>query len=93
VSGFRAEYEKQGPRDRKGRSLRQYDLTKRLLKYPCSPLIYSEAFKAMPEAARSRTLARLREVLTGKDQSKAFASLTAADRSAVYEILTDTGVL
>ena len=45
-----------GPRDRRGRSLYQLDLDRRLLKYPCSYLIYSPAFDALAaagEGARS----------------------------------------
>ena len=38
----------QGPRDGKGRGLYQLDLKTRLLAYPCSYMIYSEAFDALP---------------------------------------------
>jgi hypothetical protein len=44
----------------------------------------------MPEAARDRIYRRLWEILTGQDQTKAYASLTAADRKAVLEILRET---
>jgi hypothetical protein len=90
TSGFQDEYPKRGPRDQKGRSLRDLDLKTRLLRYPCSPLIYSEAFEALPDAARERIYERLSEVLSGKDTSPAFAKITAADRQAVSEILLDT---
>jgi hypothetical protein len=50
TSGFAAEFSKQGTRDRKGRSLREIDLTRRLFRYPLSYLIYSESFDAMPQA-------------------------------------------
>ena len=92
-SAFAAEYSKLGPRDSKGRSLRELDLKTRLLKYPCSPLIYSEAFRDLPEIARNHIYKRLREVLTGQDKSKDFARLSDADRAAVLEILEDTKVL
>ena len=92
-SAFAAEYSKLGPRDSKGRSLRELDLKTRLLKYPCSPLIYSEAFRDLPEIARNYIYKRLREVLTGQDKSKDFARLSDADRAAVLEILEDTKVL
>ena len=38
-SGFAERFSKSGPRDRKGRSLYELDLTRRLMKYPCSYLI------------------------------------------------------
>ncbi len=48
TSNFRADFETRGPRDAKGRSLRQFDLTRRMFRYPCSYLIYSAAFDSMP---------------------------------------------
>ena len=44
TSGFAEEFAARGPRDPKGRSLRDFDLRRRVFKYPCSYLIYSEAF-------------------------------------------------
>src|SRR5258706_14501511 len=90
TSGFPAEFPRQGPKDRKGRSLRDFDLARRVFRYPCSYMIYSEAFDNLPEPAKERIYRRLWEVLSGQDQSKAYASLTATDRQAVLEILRDT---
>src|SRR5262249_39303579 len=39
TSGFAAAFAAQGPRDARGRSLRQLDLNRRLLRYPCSWMI------------------------------------------------------
>jgi hypothetical protein len=90
TSGFTAEFSHRGPKDKQGRSLRDFDLARRIFRYPCSYMIYSEAFDSMPEAAKDRIYRRLWEILTGQDQTKAYASLTAADRKAVLEILRDT---
>lgn len=90
TSGFAAEFEKRGPRDRRGRSLRDFDLERRLFKHPCSYLIYSPSFDALPGEVRSFVLHRLFEVLTGADSSPAFAHLSATDRRAILEILIDT---
>ena len=90
TSTFAADYAARGPRDSRGRSLRDFDLKTRLFRYPCSPLIYSEAFDRLPAAVRTEVLARLREVLTGKDNSKTFEHLTEADRRAIREILEET---
>ena len=90
TSGFAEQFAKQGPRDGRGRSLRDLDLTTRLFAYPCSYLIYSESFDALPEAAKDYVMRRLWEVLSGKDQSKEFAHLSAADRRAILEILRAT---
>jgi hypothetical protein len=90
TSGFTTDFEKQGPRDRRGRSLRQFDLTRRMFRYPCSYLIYSEAFDHLPDRAKTRIYERLWEVLSGKDQGPAFAWLAPGDRQAILEILLDT---
>ncbi|MEO7145592.1 MAG: hypothetical protein ABI165_19020 [Bryobacteraceae bacterium] len=90
TSGFTEEFAREGPRDSHGRSLRDFDLKTRMFRYPCSYMIYSEAFDAMPAAAKDRLYRRLFDVLTGKDSSKAFARLTAADRKAILEILRET---
>jgi len=90
VSSFTKTFSERGPRDRQGRSLRDFDLQTRLFKYPLSYMIYSETFDAMPDVVRERLYRRLYDVLTGKDQSKAFARLSDADRHAILEILVDT---
>ena len=90
VSGFSEVFARSGPRDRKGRSLRDLDLKTRLLRYPCSYLIYSEAFDRLPETARDRVYRRLWEILTARDTSAKFAALSGEDRKAIFEILRDT---
>lgn len=79
-----------GPRDARGRSLRDLDLTRRLLKYPCSYLIYSEPFDAMPPAAKAAVYARMWEVLSGRETGDRYAVLSQADRAAILEILRET---
>ena len=58
TSAFAKEFQQGGPRDSKGRSLGQLDLHQRLLRYPCSYLIYSEAFDALPRRCRCAALCR-----------------------------------
>jgi hypothetical protein len=90
TSDFAKEFAARGPFDSKGRSLRQFDLKTRLFKYPCSYLIHSRGFAELPGEVKQHVYKRLNEVLTGKDTSEAFAHLTAADRTAVLEILRET---
>ncbi|MEO8497974.1 MAG: hypothetical protein ABI614_23145, partial [Planctomycetota bacterium] len=90
TSNFAAEFTAQGPFDSQGRSLRQFDLTRRLFRYPCSFLIYSAAFDGLPDRVRQQIYQRLWEVLSGADQAEEFAHLTPADRRAILEILRDT---
>jgi hypothetical protein len=77
-------------RDSKGRSLRDLDLQKRLLRYPCSYMIYSEAFDALPAEAKNAIYKRMLRVLSGSETDKKYARLSAADRRAVLEILRET---
>jgi hypothetical protein len=87
---FAATFTGLGPRDAQGRSLRDFDLTRRMFKYPCSYLIYTAAFDGLPVEVKSHVAERLRAVLTGQDQSKEFAHLSAADREAIWQILGET---
>jgi hypothetical protein len=90
VSHFAEEFAAEGPRDKRGRSLRELDLNTRLLKYPCSYLIYSEAFAALPAEIKEKVYARVFEVLSGKDTSDVYQKLSPAARRAILEILADT---
>jgi hypothetical protein len=90
TSGFAEEFVKRGPRDSKGRSLRDLDLQHRLLKYPLSYLVYSKSFDAMPGELKDYVHRRVREVLTGEDKTADFAHLSDIDRKAILEILSET---
>ena len=90
TSNFAAEFASQGPRDSRARSLRDFDLKSRLLRYPLSYLIYSKPFDEMPAAVKTYVYSRLREVLTGQDKSAGFAYLSNSDRTAILEILRET---
>jgi hypothetical protein len=90
TSGFTEEFMTQGPRDPQGRSLRDFDLQRRMFRYPCSYLIDSEAFDALHGEMKDFVWRRLWEILSeGKDAEK-FAHLSAEDRSAILEILRAT---
>jgi hypothetical protein len=89
-SGFIEKFSAQGPRDKKGRSLHQLDLQTRLLRYPCSYMIYSDAFDALPPMAKDAVYSRLWQILSGAETAPRYAKLTKADRDAVLEILRDT---
>jgi hypothetical protein len=90
VSTFAKTFPQRGPRDSQGRSLRDFDLHNRLFRYPLSYMVYNPAFDALPGSVRERIYHRLYDVLSGKDQSPKFATLSAEDRRAVFEILRDT---
>jgi hypothetical protein len=89
-SAFARVFTAQGPRDSRGRSLRDLDLRTRLMRYPCSYLIYSEPFDALPQAAKQAVYARLWAVLSGAVRDARYDRLTADDRQAVLDILRET---
>jgi len=90
VSAFTKTFPERGPRDHQGRSLRDFDLEKRMFRYPLSYMLYSAAFDGMPGIVRERVYQRLYDILIGKDQSEKFARLTKDDRRAVLEIVRET---
>ncbi len=89
TSGFREYFEAQGPKDAKGRSLRQFDLETRTFKYPLSYLIYSSAVDALPVSVKQHLFGRIKAVLTGADDA-AYPNLNADTRTAISEILQAT---
>jgi hypothetical protein len=87
---FTQQFARRAVRDGEGRSLRDFDLTRRLFRYPLSYVVYSKAFDALPSEVQRSFYQRLDAVFTGADASEDFAHLTAADRTAIREILLAT---
>jgi hypothetical protein len=87
---YAADFSKKGPFDSRGRSLHQLELNTRLLRYPCSYMIYSEAFDALPVDAKIAVYGRMWEILSGQEKEGRYARLTPADRKAIVEILRET---
>jgi hypothetical protein len=89
-STYAADFENRGPFDHRGRSLRQFDLTRRMFRFPLSYLVYSKAFRGLPSDARAYVSRRLTEILAGRESKKEFSHLSCEDRQAIREILSDT---
>lgn len=90
TTSFAKDFSFRGPRDRQGRSLRDFDLQTRLFRHPCSYLIYSKSFDALPAPVKGHIYRRLWEVLSGKDTSEAYSRRTPEERKAILEILRET---
>jgi hypothetical protein len=90
TSGFAESFSRKGPRDSQGRSLRDLDLEHRLLRYPCSFMIYSPIFDALPAIAKEIVYAEMWDILSGKENDQRLARLSLADRTAIIDILRDT---
>ena len=67
VSTFTRTFAAEGPRDSRGRSLREFDLQTRLFKHRLSYMIYSDLFDSMPRALKTQVYARLAGVLRERD--------------------------
>jgi len=89
-NAFAKTFAAQGPRDRRGRSLRDLDLKTRLMRFPCSYMIYSAAFDRLPPPAKEAIYARMWEILSGAEQGAQYGRLRAVDRRAIIDILRDT---
>jgi hypothetical protein len=89
-SDFTRRFSEMGPKDQRGRSLRQLDLGRRLFRYPCSYMIYAPAFDALMPEAKQAIYQRLWAILSGAERNRPYDRLSATDRQAIVEILRDT---
>lgn len=90
TSSFVTDFPARAVRDPAGRSLKDLDLQTRLLRYPCSYLIHSEAFAALPEEVLTKVLARTKEILDEGSTDPGYQHLTPAVRSELLAILGAT---
>ncbi len=90
TAGFEAAFGARGPFDRRGRTLREIDLDRRLFRYACSYMIYTAAFDALPADAKDAVYRRLWQVLSGADPDARYALLARGDRQSIVQILRDT---
>jgi hypothetical protein len=86
TSGFAEKFSARGPVASGGRSLRQFDLHRRMMRYPCSYMIYSAAFDGLPAEAKNAIYQRLWRVLSGEERSR----ISGEDRRSIVEILRET---
>ena len=70
--------------------MREFDLKRRLFKYPLSYLIYSSQFDALPAEVKDYVYRRLWDVLNGADPTGDFSHLSPRTRAAIVEILLQT---
>jgi len=87
---FAAEFAADAPRDAAGRSLKELDLSRRLLRHPCSHLVHSASFASLPAELRGRFWQRMEEALADGAPAEGFAHLSADDRRAIRGILAAT---
>jgi hypothetical protein len=90
TSEFTKEFANRAPHDKNGRSLREFDLKHRVFKYPCSYLVYSDAFQTLPIEVRTVIFDRLQLILTTKSLPTEYAHLSDQDRIDIHQILIET---
>lgn len=88
--GFAEHLARRVPKDRRGRTLAQLDLETRLLRYPCSYMVYAEAFDALPLPARQAVYRRMFALLSDRNKDPDYRHLSRADRRSIREILRET---
>ena len=89
-SDFAKQFAARGPRDKQGRSLREFDLQTRVFRYPCSYLIHSNAFGGLPKPARKQVYRRLWDALNDNGDASFAGRLDAKSRAAIIQILKET---
>jgi hypothetical protein len=60
------------------------------MRYPCSYMVYSAAFAALPDAAKHAVYVRVWDILSGRETGPKYRRLAEADRRAVVDILRET---
>ncbi|MFT5469446.1 MAG: hypothetical protein ACI8UO_004567 [Verrucomicrobiales bacterium] len=76
--------------DPKGRSLRDLNLSDRLLEYRCSYMIHSQTFTSLPEQLKTAIYQQLLEILEAKEPVEGYAYLEPLERKTILEILRAT---
>jgi hypothetical protein len=83
TSGFTDTFPKRGPRDAKGRSLRDFDLKTRLFRYPLSYMVYSASFNSLNPAVKAKLWQRLYDRLRAAPDGPAAIAILAATKPDV----------
>lgn len=89
-AAFQGAFQTGAPRDREGRSLKDFHLRGHLFQNRCSYLIYSESFLALPDALKRKVYSRLEQALHPTNPDPQYAYLGEAERARISSILQQT---
>jgi hypothetical protein len=89
-AGYAARLAAAVPKDRHGRSLADLDLATRLMRYPLSYMVYSEAFDGLAPEVKAAVTRRLLRRLTSRDRTPRLAHLATPAARAAAAILRET---
>lgn len=87
---FVANFEKRGPMDEKGRSLRELQADETLFKYPVSYLVYSDDLNSLPIYAKEFVYSKLDAYLRGNNVGAGNPLFQESERTAALEILLES---
>lgn len=87
---FVTDFLSQAKRSKRGHSLRDLRLQKRMFKYRCSYLIHCQAFSQLPDPIKIKILTRLHKHLTSDTQDPTLPLLSSRERTRIHEILIET---
>jgi len=87
---FAKVFTKRGVLSSSGKNLRKLKLYGRLFKYRCSYMVYSKAFRNLPDPVKQRVFVRLREALSDDGISK-YRYIGKRERGVIRQILDVTG--
>ena len=86
---FAEAFEKAGVETESGKNLRDMRLYERVFKYRCSYMIYSKAFKALPEVVKKRVFDKLHAALSDEGV-ELFDYLGSREKKSIRAILEET---
>ena len=87
---FQTAFTKSAPQSSDGRSLKDFQLLNRLFKLRCSYMVYSLTFQHLTPPLKQTVLARLGQILEGRDTTGKFAYLGGTERGHIRRILAET---
>ena len=85
-SGYDTWFQKQGPRDTQGRSLRDLDLNTRVFRHPLSYMLYTEGFDSLPPFFKDYVYTRIERSI----QERGATAEEIAERRTAIAILAAT---
>jgi hypothetical protein len=89
---FQDQLQARVPKALDGKSLADFELNTRLFKHRCSYMIYSNAYRDLPEAVKTRVVKGLRSVLESSTAADDYPEMKLSERRRTAGILRETGI-
>lgn len=91
-AAFQERFQQLVPKTQDGKSLADFELNHRLFKHRCSYMVYSNAFRQLPEPVKRRVIAGLKRVLESPATDDGYPTMKIPERRKIAMILRETGV-